>query len=315
MRECPGGVFLMGSDGRVHAADGWHEFPEESPAHEVEVSPFWLDETEVTNRVFAEFVAATGYVTYAEREAKREDFPPEAQAQLPEGSFHQGALIFTPPPPGIAVEGYRDWWRWDPQACWRRPNGAGSDWRGQEQHPVVCVTHEDALAFARWAKKRLPTEAEWEFAARFGTGGAMFAWGTEDDSAQGHRCNNWQGDFPTRNDCRDGFAFTAPVGSYPPNAAGFADMAGNVWELCEDFYDATYFARSPRSKPKGPETWRRREDGLLAAGPQLRVIKGGSFLCHASYCLRYRPAARESQDAQSPTNHVGFRCASDRLGQ
>ncbi len=311
MRQFAGGVYQMGSSGRVQAADGWHEFPEEAPAHEVELASFWLDETEVTNRVFANFIEATGYVTFAERAARREDFPPEARANLPTGSFAQGAMIFSPPPPGVPVQGYRDWWRWDSQACWRRPGGAGTDWHGLEEHPVVCVTYEDATAFARWAKKRLPTEAEWECAARAGQRGLTFCWGNEDDSVRGQRCNNWQGEFPEINERRDGYALSAPVRSFSPNAAGFFDMAGNVWELCEDFYDPSYYAHCPRIKPRGPETWRRREDGAVAAGPPQHVIKGGSFLCHASYCLRYRPAARESQDAQSPTNHVGFRCARD----
>ncbi|WP_367872038.1 formylglycine-generating enzyme family protein [Luteolibacter sp. Populi] len=315
MVHLPGGTYTMGHDGAFDTPFGKKEFPEEAPAHKVTVKPFWIDETEVTNAQFAAFVKATNYVTFAERSVKPEDFPAEARASLPAGDLNNGAIIFRddatiegdPNMPGRSLE----WWRWDPQASWRKPTGKGSSIEGKDNYPVVCVTHEDASAYARWAGKRLPSEAEWEFAARGGMEGKIYCWGDELKVSDKWMANTWQGEFPNKNTSDDGYKASAPARSFPPNAYGLYDMAGNVWEICNDLYDPTYFSQCDPDNPQGPVQWVNRDTGLKGDGKVHHVTKGGSFLCHVSYCMRYRPAARHSQDSESPTNHTGFRCVKD----
>jgi formylglycine-generating enzyme required for sulfatase activity len=293
-----GGTFAMGSD---------RHYPEEAPVHRVTVDGFWIDVAPVTNESFAAFVTATGYRTVAERPLDPAQFPGAPAANLAPGS-----LVFTGTPGPVDLRHLAQWWTWTPGASWRRPEGPGSDLAGRRDHPVVHVAHEDALAYAAWCGGALPTEAEWEFAARGGLDGAVFTWG--DDPRPGGRwmANHWHGDFPWRNTRADGFARTSPVGSFPPNGYGLVDMAGNVWEWTDDWYAARHpdDAASACCVPTNP-TGGTREGSLDAAQPQFpvprRVIKGGSHLCADSYCLRYRPAARRPQMIDTGMSHLGFR--------
>ena len=311
----PGGTFRMGSEGRFNTPYGMKFFPEEAPIRTVTVGPFWIDETEVTNDQFAAFVEATGYVTFAEREASVDDFPPEARDHLPPAPFRQGSVVFSEPEnfrgDPNASDAYLAWWRWDPDANWRQPTGDGSSIDGRGDHPVVCMTHEDAVAYAEWAGKRLPTEAEWEFAARGGLAGRVFSWGDEMRPGGQWMANTFQGDFPSNNTAADGFTETAPVRSFPPNGYGLYDMAGNVWEIVNDYYDPEFPAMCSGNNPTGPDTWVDRTTGRRGEGAVHHVTKGGSFLCHISYCMRYRPAARHSLEEGSPSNHTGFRLVRD----
>jgi sulfatase modifying factor 1 len=314
MVKLPGGSYQMGSEGDFMTPYGPKQFPEEAPLRQVSVDGFWIDETEVTNDQFAAFVEAAGYVTFAEREASPEDFPEEARANLPAGKFRQGAIVFAAPKtfegdpnePGAFLQ----WWRWDPDANWRQPSGEGSSIEGMGDHPVVCISHEDALAYAKWAGKRLPTEAEWEYAARGGLHGKMYTWGDEMQPGGKWMANTFQGEFPAGDSGADGFKGSSPVRSFAPNGFGLYDMAGNIWEICQDFYDPEYPGCCETSNPQGPKTSVNRETGQ-PGGPAHRVTKGGSFLCHISYCMRYRPAARHSQEDGSPASHTGFRCVRD----
>lgn len=310
-----GGTMLRGHDGDFETPNGIKSFPEEKPAHKVTVNSFWIDRTEVTNDQFTAFVEATGYITFAERIVKADSFPAAARANLPGAEFKNGSIVFIPQ---SGTEGdlnapnqHLNWWRWEPEANWQAPMGPGSNIDGKGNHPVVCVTYEDASAYANWAGKRLPTEAEWEFAARGGLEGKAYTWGDDRKPPGPPLANIWQGDFPNQNSKEDGFFFSAPVGTYPPNGYGLHDMAGNVWEICRDLYDPQYFSDCESDNPMGPKVWVNRDTGERGAGLIHRVTKGGSFLCHESYCLRYRPAARQSQDTESPTNHTGFRCVRD----
>jgi formylglycine-generating enzyme required for sulfatase activity len=301
----PGGEFSMGTDASV----GWAG---EKPAHRVRVDGFWMDESEVTNAQFRAFVEATGYVTTAEK-------PPdlkEIMRQLPPGTplppkekLVPGSLVFIPPGAPVKLDDFSQWWQWVPGASWRHPEGPGTSIEGRDQHPVVHVSWDDAMAYAKWAGKRLPTEAEWEFAARGGLDGKIYSWGDEPPGAGGKwQCNIWQGEFPGKNTLLDGYERTAPVKSYPPNGYGLYDMAGNVWEWCSDWYDRDlYRTRAGKGvtvNPVGPE---QSFDPTQPFMPQ-RVQKGGSFLCSDTYCLRYRPSARQASSPDSGMSHVGFRC-------
>jgi len=290
-----GGRFLMGSD---------EFYPDERPVHERTVAAFWLDRYETTNADFARFVGATGYVTVAERELDPAQFPGADPADLV-----PGAMVFTPTAGPVDLGDWRQWWRWQPGASWRHPFGPGSTVRDRARHPVVQVAYEDAAAYAAWAGKRLPTEAEFEFAARGGRHGARYAWGDEPYPGGVPQANTWLGRFPYEN---LGIGDSAPVGSYPPNPYGLYDLIGNVWEWTSDYY-------VPRHVPPGAEPVERgpRAELLAAASAQpgiampRRVLKGGSQLCSPDYCLRFRPAARSPQAEDSGMSHVGFRCARD----
>ncbi len=273
-----GGSFWMGTDrDEGFSADG------EGPAHKVRVRPFLLDQTAVSNEDFAAFVAETGYRTDAETLG---------------WSFVFHLLLPDDFPPTQAIA-CAPWWRKVERASWRHPEGPHSSVDDRMDHPVVHVSWNDAAAYARWAGKRLPTEAEWELAARGGLPQCTYPWGDELTPDGEHRCNIWQGEFPVTNTRDDGFLATAPVTSFPPNGFGLYNMAGNVWEWCADWFSPTYYRDCPRDDPQGP------------AQGTARVIRGGSYLCHASYCNRYRVAARTSNTPDSSTGHMGFRCARD----
>lgn len=318
MVALPGGEFLMGSD---HPAANRNE----GPAHRVTVAPFFIDVTPVTNAQFAAFVAATGYLTVAERaidwEVMKTGVPP-GTPRPPDEVLAPGALVFAPTEGPVDLRDLRQWWRWTPGASWRRPEGPGSMIAGREDHPVVQVAWEDAEAYAKWAGKRLPTEAEWEFAARGGRVGARYAWGDTPQTAERPLANTWTGDFPWRNTAADGHAGTSPVRAYPPNDYGLFDMAGNVWNWCADRYTPDTFAARAGDvemcgNPVGPAGAAGRAmvpwdpSPPQVPGAEMRVIKGGSYLCHVSYCESYRPSARRGTTPDTATNHVGFRCVLD----
>jgi len=296
-----GGAFLMGSD---------HHYPEEGPAHRVSVDGFRIDRTPVTNRQFATFVEATGHVTLAEIAPDAADYP----GALPE-MLQPGSLVFTPPDHPVPLNDWSHWWQFVFGADWRHPYGPGSSLAGLEDHPVVQVTLADAEAYAAWAGKRLPTEAEWEFAARGGLEGAAYAWGEEFMPGGQPLANTWHGRFPNENLMVDGFARTSPVGSFPPNGYGLVDMIGNVWEWTSDFYAVRHTepAARPCCAPVNPRG-AREEDSFDPNQAAIRiprkVLKGGSHLCAPNYCQRYRPAARHPQQIESSTSHIGFRCVS-----
>ena len=298
MVRLQGGRFLMGSD---------DHYAEEAPAHPVVVDPFWIDRHPVTNAKFAAFVADTGYVTVAERPLDPAQFP-----GAPPENLVPGSLVFTGTPGPVELRHLSQWWTWTPGACWHRPEGPRSTLAGRRRHPVVHVAAEDAEAYAQWAHKALPTEAEWEFAARGGLEGARFVWGDEPERDGERLANYWHGDFPWRSG--PGYGLTTPVGSFPPNGFGLYDMAGNVWEWTADWYAARHPepAEQPCCVPRNPRG-AGMDDSCDPAQPQFRiprrVIKGGSFLCADNYCLRYRPAARRPQPADTGMSHIGFRCA------
>jgi formylglycine-generating enzyme len=274
----PAATFRMGSDAH---------YPEEAPAREVEVGGFWIDRTQVTNRRFAAFADETGYITVAERPLDPAAFP-----GAPPENLVPGSLVFTRTRGPVDLRHISQWWAWTPGASWRSPEGPGSSLTGREEHPVVHVAYEDAVAYAGWAGAALPTEAEWERAARGGLEGAAYVWGDEPEPDGARLANYWHGDFPWR--AEPGYGTTAPVGSFAPNAFGLYDMAGNVWEWTADWFGGSEAASRDPSQPQ-------------FAVPR-KVLKGGSFLCADSYCLRYRPAARRPQMIDTGMSHVGFRC-------
>lgn len=269
-RDLPSGMFLMGSD---------HAYPEESPQREVRIASFSIDATEVTNDQFSEFVAATGYITTAERAPDPDLIPKDAPARFKK----PGAAVFSQP-----QRAGDPWWQYVPGANWRRPAGPGSNIKGKGNHPVVQVSQEDALAYAAWKGRRLPTEAEWEYAARAGRAPTKYDWGDEPPSPPSRRANTWQGIFPVVDTASDGFSGTSPVGCFPSNPWGLYDMIGNVWEWTSTPYTT----------------------GLPDAEPVF-TIKGGSYLCAPNYCARYRPTARQGQEYGLSTNHIGFRTAAN----
>ncbi|HTO64738.1 MAG TPA: formylglycine-generating enzyme family protein [Bradyrhizobium sp.] len=295
----PGGTFVMGSD---------RHYPEEAPTHRVTVDGFWMDAHTVTNADYAAFVAATGYVTVAERPLDPRDYP-DAVPEL----LKPGALVFRKASGPVDKRDLKNWWRYVPGADWRHPLGPGSGIENLENHPVVHVAYEDAEAYAAWAGKALPTEAEWEFAARGGLEGATYCWGEEFEPGGKPMANTWQGEFPWQNLLKDGFERTAPVGSFPPNGYGLFDMAGNVWEWTSDWFAARHSADAAKAccVPKNPRGGPI-EGSYEPRQPNVRiprkVVKGGSFLCSPSYCMRYRPAARQPQMIDSAMSHIGFRC-------
>ena len=302
MVQIPGGKFLMGSD---------NFYPEEKPVHEVTIDGFWMDKYEVTNEQYEKFVNETGYVTVAERPLDPADYPTVDPALLV-----PGALVFQKTTGPVNLNDYHNWWRWVPGTCWRNPKGPESSIKGREKYPVVHIAYEDAEAYAKWIGKELPSEAEWEFAARGGLEEMNFTWGQIDLQLQTPLANTWQGEFPYQNLLIDEYEGSSPVGSFPANGYGLFDMAGNVWEWTSDWYvahlddSANEFkscctpAVNPRvTSPGGSYDVRQ---------PQIKiprkVVKGGSHLCAPNYCLRYRPAARQPQMIDTGMSHIGFRC-------
>jgi formylglycine-generating enzyme required for sulfatase activity len=301
MAWIPGGTFRMGSD---------DFYPEERPVHEVEVHGFWMDVHPVTVAEFTAFVAATGHVTVAERFPDPAAYPDADPAMLVPGS-----IVFRATAGPTNLADHRNWWHWQPGAQWREPGGPG---RGDAHpdHPVTHVAYADAAACAAWSGKELPTEAEWEFAARGGLDGATYVWGNDAEPDGRPQANTWQGEFPWQNHATDGYEGTSPVGSFPPNGFGLLDMAGNVWEWTSDIYRPSH--RDPTAPaccgPSRPDIDPRGESSVAQPGPgelgtrvPRRVMKGGSYLCAPNYCLRYRPAARQGQAVESSTAHLGFR--------
>ena len=294
-----GGTFRMGSN---------HHYPEEAPAHRVTVNGFWIDRAPVSNRDFRKFVNATGYITFAEMKPDAKDYPGALPHMLKAGS-----LVFTPPKQPVNLEDWNQWWTFKFGANWRRPYGPRSSISGRDDHPVVHIAYCDAVAYATWAGKELPTEAEWEFAARGGLDGAGFAWGDELAPGGKHMANTWQGAFPHENLKLDRYERTSPVTAFPPNGYSVHDMIGNVWEWTTDWYSPKHEADAPKAccipeNPRGGP-----EGGSYdPCQPQIRiprkVIKGGSHLCAPNYCQRYRPAARHAEPVDTSTSHVGFRC-------
>jgi sulfatase modifying factor 1 len=304
----PGGEFLMGSeDPRPMMCGGPDAMSDAQPIHRVRVDGFWTDATEVTNEEFTKFVAATGYVTIAEQRPNPADFPDARPDALVPGS-----LVFTPTSRPVSLDDYRQWWRYQAGANWRHPEGPASDIRGRDRYPVVHVAYPDAEAFAKWAGKRLPTEAEWEFAARGGLTRKVYAWGDELRPEGKWMANTFQGQFPSKDTAEDGFAGVAPVKSFPPNGYGLYDMAGNVWEWCSDWYRADYYKQLAAEgrvtlNPRGPGSSFDPE----APTEKKRVQRGGSFLCTDQYCTRYMVGTRGKGEINTSSNHVGFRCVRD----
>jgi formylglycine-generating enzyme required for sulfatase activity len=298
MRWIDGGAFLMGSD---------NFYPEERPVHRVRVDGFWIDEHPVTVAEFRRFVRATGYITVAERALDPAKYP-GADPDL----LVPGALVFQKAGAPVDLRDYRNWWRYVPGAQWRHPLGPGSTLDGRDRHPVTQVAYEDAEAFAKWAGKALPTEAEWEFAARGGLEGKTFVWGDEFAPKNRMMANTWQGEFPWQNLLLDRYEGTSPVGTFPPNGYGLFDIAGNVWEWTADFYSRYPAAvESPCCAPRNPRVTSADDSfghGQPGADIARRVTKGGSHLCAPNYCLRYRPAARQAEAVDTSTCHIGFRC-------
>jgi formylglycine-generating enzyme len=296
MVRVPGGEFLMGCE---------DFYPEEQPVRTVRVDGFWMDEHPVTVAEFRRFVKATGYVTLAEQPPDPELYPDADPALMVPGS-----LVFLMSEGPVDLNDYRNWWQWIPGADWRHPEGPGSTVGGREHHPVTQIAYQDAEAYAAWADKELPSEAEWEFAARGGLDGATFVWGDEFAPRGRMMANTWQGQFPWQNLLTDRHAGTSPVTTYAPNGYGLYDMAGNVWEWTSDFYTLPPSDR-PCCVPSNPRVTAPDEsDTRDEAGGAIprRVIKGGSHLCAPNYCLRYRPAARQAEPVDTSTTHIGFRC-------
>ena len=295
----PGGTFRMGSD---------KHYPEEAPAHRVTVDSFWIDRTPVTNREFRKFVNDTGYVTFAEIAPDPKDYPGALPHMLKAGS-----LVFTRPKDPVDLRDWSRWWNFKFGAHWRKPYGQGSSINGLDDHPVVHVAYCDVEAYAKWAAKELPTEAEWEFAARGGLDGAEFAWGDEFTPEGKHMANTWQGQFPRQNLCSDGFERTSPVTAFPPNGYGLYDMIGNVWEWTADWYSPKHEADALKAccipeNPRGGGKDTSYDPCQSNVKIPRKVLKGGSHLCAPSYCRRYRPAARHAQQVDTSMSHVGFRC-------
>jgi formylglycine-generating enzyme len=285
----PGGTFLRGTDDERDA----------QPVRKIEIDGFWMDRTEVTNAQFAAFVSATGYVTVAEQPPDPRLFP-----DAPRELLVPGSIVFSPPSGKIDLGRPLSWWRYQPGANWRHPEGPASSIEGREDHPAVHVCWADAEAFARWAGKRLPTEAEWEYAARGALEAKPYAWGDEFRPGGQWRANTWQGRFPTRNTAADGYATTARVGSFPPNGFGLYDVAGNVWEWCADWYRPDAYAGAESHNPRGPASSFDPDE----PGVPKRVMRGGSFMCSDEYCGRYRPGTRGKGAPDSGASHIGFRC-------
>lgn len=294
----PGAEFLMGAN--------IDDFEDCKPVHRVKLGSFWIDKTEVTNREFARFVSATGYKTSAERKPESKDLP-----GIPEDKLVPGALVFIPPDGPVSKASHYRWWHYQAGACWRHPEGPESSIEKRMDHPVVHVSYEDALAYAKWAGKRLPSEAEFEYAARGGLEQARYSWGNELKPKGNWQCNIWQGVFPYKNTKEDGYVGTSPVSSFAANGFGLFDMTGNVWEWCSDWYHPDYYKSLPQDRAVENPAGSPSSLDPLEPGIAKRVQSGGSFLCTDQYCLRYLVGARGKGEPGSPCSNVGFRCVSD----
>lgn len=303
----PGGTYSMGAPNSVGMTDGGNDpMPDSRPVHRVYVDGFLMDEHEVTNAEFERFVNATGYITTAEKKPSAEDLPGVDPSLLTAGS-----VVFKAPENPVPLDNELRWWTYEKGADWKHPEGPSSNIKGKENHPVVHITWEDANAYAKWAGKRLPTEAEWEFASRGGLSGNMFAWGNNFRPEGKWMGNSFQGSFPDKNSGEDGFTGTAPVKQFPANGYGLYDMSGNVWEWCSDYYHVNYYnglkEQGTAKNPSGPsESYDPYEPGTIK-----KVQRGGSFLCTDQYCTRYMMGTRGKGDWKTSTNHVGFRCVKD----
>ena len=301
-----GGTFMMGADNNQASRD-------EYPKHSVTVDGFWMDATEVTNQQFAAFVKATGYITVAEKKPEWEELKKQVAPgtpKPPDSLLVAAALVFKPATSEVDLRDFSQWWTWQAGADWQHPQGPKSSIQGKENYPVVQVSWDDAIAYCKWAGKRLATEAEWEFAARGGLENNIYSWGNENVDVGKPKCNSWQGKFPFRNDVKDGFYGAAPVKSFQANGYGLYDIAGNVWEWCNDKYDYNYYesVKNGAVNPKGPS---KSFDPDEPYSPKV-VTRGGSFLCNDSYCSGYRAARRMKSSPDTGLEHLGFRCVKDK---
>lgn len=308
MKEIPSGVVTMGTNDEKSQAN-------ERPAHKVKIDSFWIDEHLVTNAQFKKFVDETGYLTTAEIKPDWEDLKKQLPPNTPkpdQSLLEPGSLVFTPPNHPVPLNNMQGWWRWTIGANWQHPEGPGSDIKGREDHPVVHISWDDANAYAKWAGKRLATEAEWEYASRGGLEGKRFPWGDEFKPNGKFMANTFQGEFPHHAVAEDGYIGTSPVKAYPANGYGLYDMVGNVWEWTNDWYHGTIYqelAKQPIClNATGPAQSYDPQDPFAAK----RVIKGGSFLCNVDYCESYRPSARRGQTPDTGTSHIGFRLAKSK---
>ena len=302
------GIFSMGASDQNGALN------REYPVHKVKVNSFLMDIHEVTNSQFKKFIDETGYVTTAEKRIDWEIL----KKQLPENTpkpndevFEPGSLVFSMPNEVTSLIDFSQWWKWTKGANWKQPKGPNSSIVGIENHPVVHISYQDAVQYAKWCGKRLPTEAEWEWAARGGLNNSIYPWGNENVNDGEAKCNFWSGNFPVENNKKDGYVLTSPVMKYPPNKYGLYDMAGNVWEICSDWYDANYYQQLSKNEmsinPKGPKTWNYPRE----PNDPKKVVRGGSFLCNDSYCSSYRVSARMPYSKDTGMSHTGFRCVKD----
>ena len=303
-----GGTFEMGADNEQGRRD-------ELPKHQVKLNGFFMDITEVTNEQFAAFVKATGYITTAEKDVNWEEIkatlPPDTPKPKPE-MLKAASLVFVPTQNAVNLQDYSQWWQWTHGADWKHPKGPNSSIKGKDKFPVVHISWDDAMAYCQWAGKRLPTEAEWEFAARGNLKNNVYAWGNENVEQGKNKCNYWEGSFPYKNDTKDGFYGASPIKSFAANGYGLYDMAGNVWEWCADLYHHDYYEQIANLKvienPKGPKSSYDPDEPTVPK----RTMRGGSFLCNESYCSGYRVAARMKSSPDSGMEHLGFRCVADK---
>ena len=292
MARIKGGTFWMGSDnGNTN----------ERPPHQVTVDNFWIDKYPVTNKVFDAFVKAAGYVTYAEKIPDPKDFP-----TIPKELLVPGSIVFKEPKNKTSLNDYTQWWAFVEGADWRHPRGPDSNLKGLDNHPVVHVAYPDAEAYCHWKGGEIPTEAQFEYAARGGLDRKPYIWGDQPKHLTKKMANLWEGNFPTENKQKDGYYYTSPVGTYPPNGYGLYDMAGNVWEWVSDWYNPDYFSSSPQNNPRGVQ--KKESFDPNEPGTPKRITKGGSYLCNDVYCRGYRPSARMPSDPNTSLGHTGFRC-------